>query len=138
DSGVDIEHEDLGDNLWGNEGEIPGNGVDDDGHGYIDDVHGWNLIGGADGEQVNQDTYEVARLVAVCQAGTSPSGLSYTADECRAFESELAEERQETQSLLRQMQQLSTVLSQVETVLEQHLGTDSLTAERVAAIAPDN
>lgn len=138
DSGVDIEHEDLDDNLWVNEGEIPGNGVDDDGNGYVDDVHGWNFIGGPDGQQVDKDTYEVARLVAVCREGAAGSGLSYTADECRDLEAELAHERQETQSLLRQMQQLSTVLSQVETVLEQHLGTDSLTAERVAAIAPDN
>ncbi len=43
DSGVDIEHEDLKDNLWTNEDEIAGNGVDDDNNGYVDDVHGWNL-----------------------------------------------------------------------------------------------
>src|SRR5688500_6803800 len=39
DSDVDIEHEDLKDNLWINEDEIPGNGQDDDKNGYIDDVH---------------------------------------------------------------------------------------------------
>src|SRR5690606_1929996 len=33
DSGVDIEHEDLKDNVWINEGEIPGNGIDDDKNG---------------------------------------------------------------------------------------------------------
>src|SRR5688500_11901304 len=60
DSGVDIEHEDLNDNLWINEDEIAGNGVDDDKNGYIDDVHGWNFIGGKEGN-VDADTYEVTR-----------------------------------------------------------------------------
>ncbi len=63
DSGVDIEHEDLKDNLWVNEGEIAGNGVDDDKNGYIDDVHGWNFIGGKEGN-VDADTYEVTREYA--------------------------------------------------------------------------
>jgi thermitase len=42
DTGVDWRHEDLASNMWINEGEIPGNGIDDDGNGYIDDVYGWN------------------------------------------------------------------------------------------------
>lgn len=62
DSGVDIYHEDLEDNIWTNPGEIPGNNIDDDGNGYVDDVHGWNFIGGPDGKNVGPDTYEVTRL----------------------------------------------------------------------------
>lgn len=62
DSGVDVEHEDLKDNMWINPGEIPGNGIDDDGNGYIDDIHGWNFIGGPNGNNVGPDTYEVTRL----------------------------------------------------------------------------
>ncbi|MEM1122718.1 MAG: S8 family serine peptidase, partial [Bacteroidota bacterium] len=42
DDGVDLAHEDFGNNLWVNRGEIPDNGIDDDNNGYIDDVHGWN------------------------------------------------------------------------------------------------
>ena len=61
DSGVDVEHEDLKDNIWVNPGEIAGNGIDDDKNGYIDDINGWNFIGGPDGN-VNDDTYEVTRL----------------------------------------------------------------------------
>tara|TARA_Y100001935_G_scaffold224416_1_gene200689 strand:- start:98582 stop:100240 length:1659 start_codon:yes stop_codon:yes gene_type:complete len=64
DSGTDIEHEDLKENIWINEDEIPDNGIDDDNNGYIDDIHGWNFIGGKDGEHVNHDTYEVTRLYA--------------------------------------------------------------------------
>ncbi|HRK55211.1 MAG TPA: S8 family peptidase [Cyclobacteriaceae bacterium] len=60
DSGVDIDHEDLRNVIWTNEGEIPDNGIDDDINGYIDDVHGWNFIGGKDGN-VNQDTDEFTR-----------------------------------------------------------------------------
>lgn len=62
DSGTDIEHEDLADNIWINEDEIPGNGIDDDENGYIDDVHGWNFIGGSDGDNVDKDTYELTRV----------------------------------------------------------------------------
>jgi len=44
DTGVDIGHEDLKDNIWTNSGEIPDNGIDDDENGYVDDVHGWNFV----------------------------------------------------------------------------------------------
>ncbi len=44
DTGVDITHPDLVPNLWTNDGEIPGNGIDDDGNGYVDDVHGWDFV----------------------------------------------------------------------------------------------
>ena len=62
DSGVDTLHEDLKDVLWTNPREIPGNGIDDDGNGYIDDVHGWNFLGGKDGRNVKEDSYEGARV----------------------------------------------------------------------------
>ena len=42
DSGVDLDHPDLVDNLWVNSGEIPGDGIDNDGNGVIDDVHGYD------------------------------------------------------------------------------------------------
>ena len=44
DTGVDIKHEDLKANIWVNQNEIPGNGIDDDGNGYIDDVNGINTL----------------------------------------------------------------------------------------------
>lgn len=64
DSGIDIEHEDLKGVIWTNEREIPGNGIDDDKNGYVDDVHGWNFLGGKDGRNVAEDTYEVTREYA--------------------------------------------------------------------------
>ncbi len=62
DSGIDTLHEDLKAVLWTNPGEIPGNGIDDDKNGYIDDVHGWNFLGGKNGDNVNVDSYEGARV----------------------------------------------------------------------------
>lgn len=48
DSGFDIKHPDLKDNIWQNTKEINGTaGVDDDANGYVDDFHGWNFLGDA-------------------------------------------------------------------------------------------
>ena len=44
DTGIDLAHEDLRDNLWVNEGDLTANGVDDDGNGCIDDRHGCRFI----------------------------------------------------------------------------------------------
>ena len=62
DSGIDTAHQDLKPILWKNSKEIPNNGKDDDKNGYIDDVHGWNFIGGKDGRNVKEDSYEAARV----------------------------------------------------------------------------
>jgi len=43
DTGVDINHPDLTENIWINQGEIPGDGIDNDNNGYIDDVYGWDF-----------------------------------------------------------------------------------------------
>lgn len=45
DTGVDITHPDLVDNLWTNTQEADGEtAYDDDGNGIVDDVHGWNFV----------------------------------------------------------------------------------------------
>ncbi|MCX6316935.1 MAG: S8 family peptidase [Bacteroidetes bacterium] len=62
DSGIDTTHEDLKNILWINTKEIPGNGIDDDKNGYVDDIYGWNFLGGRDGNNVDQDSYEAARV----------------------------------------------------------------------------
>ena len=60
DSGVEITHEDLKDNVWVNTKEKK-NGKDSDKNGYIDDINGWNFIGGKDGKNVDADTTEITR-----------------------------------------------------------------------------
>lgn len=42
DNGCQLDHPDLAANIWLNDEEIPGNGIDDDLNGYVDDVNGWN------------------------------------------------------------------------------------------------
>ena len=42
DSGIDLTHPDLQENIWINKDEIPDNGKDDDNNGYIDDQYGWD------------------------------------------------------------------------------------------------
>ena len=44
DTGILVNHDDFKGKLWVNEGEVPGNGVDDDGNGVVDDVNGFDAI----------------------------------------------------------------------------------------------
>lgn len=44
DSGIDINHPDLRNNIWHNKGEVASNGNDDDDNGFIDDYSGWNFV----------------------------------------------------------------------------------------------
>ncbi|MCU0679053.1 MAG: S8 family serine peptidase [Planctomycetes bacterium] len=44
DSGVQIGHPDLKDNIWKNSKEIPDNNIDDDKNGFIDDYYGWDFV----------------------------------------------------------------------------------------------
>jgi len=62
DSGIDLIHPDLIDNIWTNEDEIPFNGIDDDENGVIDDIHGTSFIEEEDdinpyGEPSSYDMY---------------------------------------------------------------------------------
>jgi hypothetical protein len=44
DSGVQISHPDLKNNIWVNKKEIAGNGRDDDKNGFVDDINGWDFV----------------------------------------------------------------------------------------------
>ncbi len=74
DSGFDLDHPDLKDNIWTNEKEANGTpGVDDDENGYVDDIHGWNFLGNA-----KYISYEVAReYKRLKDLGTPPSDSYY-------------------------------------------------------------
>ena len=62
DSGVEVDHPGLINNMWKNPNEIPNNGIDDDKNGYVDDIYGWNFIGGKTAD-VDADNLEVTRVV---------------------------------------------------------------------------
>lgn len=62
DSGVEVDHPGLKNNMWKNPNEVPNNGKDDDKNGYVDDIYGWSFIGGKSGD-VDVDNLEVTRVV---------------------------------------------------------------------------
>ncbi|MBP9748930.1 S8 family serine peptidase [Patescibacteria group bacterium] len=43
DTGVDLDHQDLRNNIWTNPREVL-DGLDNDGNGFPDDVHGWDFV----------------------------------------------------------------------------------------------
>ena len=80
DTGVDYTHKDLADNIWVNEGEIPGNGIDDDGNGYVDDVHGVDFVDG-DSDPMDEHGHgtHVAGIIAMTPGNGGGVGVAYGA-----------------------------------------------------------
>lgn len=84
DTGIDLNHPDLEDNVWINNGEIADNNIDDDDNGYVDDVYGWDFIdidnspvpdvsSGADDDAISHGTV-IAGLIAAM--GNNHEGVS--------------------------------------------------------------
>jgi len=82
DSGIDLTHVDLQNNLWTNPGEIAGNGIDDDSNGYIDDVNGWNFVFSSN--DVWDDNGHGTLVAGVAAAiGGNGAGIVGVCPECR-------------------------------------------------------
>jgi subtilisin family serine protease len=55
DSGIDLDHDDLVDKIWTNQGEVSGDGIDNDGNGLVDDIHGADFVGDNIGDPLTDD-----------------------------------------------------------------------------------
>lgn len=80
DSGYELEHDAFQTNIWVNQDEIAGNGIDDDNNGYIDDVNGWNFLGGANGNIIHENlelTREYRKLKAKYENASPSKSAEY-------------------------------------------------------------
>ena len=79
DTGVDYLHPDLAANMWVNEGEIAGDGIDNDGNGFVDDVHGYNFVSG-NGDPMddhNHGTHVAGTIGAVANNSIGVAGVAW-------------------------------------------------------------
>ena len=143
DSGIDTLHEDIKPILWTNPKEIPGNGIDDDHNGYIDDVHGWNFIGGKDGRNVKQDSYEGARVYYALKSrweGKEVDKAKLSVAEKKEYETFLiAKQKTMGDTNPEQTEMLNNMLGKLltgDSVIKKELGKEEYNATDVKAYFP--
>jgi len=142
DSGIDIDHEDLTAERWTNADEVPGNGVDDDNNGYVDDVHGWNFIGGPNGKNVNQDTYELTRIYVNLQEqfqGVDSAEVAQkNRDQYQRYQ-EITEafrkERRQAQQQLKRVKQAQAAVQRSTEIMKKELETDTLSEASIRSLS---
>ncbi|MCU0447201.1 MAG: S8 family peptidase [Microscillaceae bacterium] len=142
DSGIEIDHEDLKDKIWVNEKEKNGKpGVDDDGNGYIDDINGWDFLGGKDGKDISQDSYEATREYKRLKAKYEDKNMEQIAEADKkefAYYEEVKKHFESKSNRFRQeMPQIKGIydkLQQSKTVLKEHLKKDDFTMDDVKSI----
>jgi len=134
DSGVDTLQPDLKPILWHNPGEIPGNGIDDDHNGYVDDVYGWNFLGGKDGKNVHQDSYEGARVYWSLKEkyeGKNVDTTTMTDAQKEEYKSYLRAKEEVTTAVppaeLLQMEKILPILERGDSVIAKDLGKTEFT-----------
>ncbi len=148
DSGIDTLHEDLKSVLWKNPGEIPGNGIDDDNNGYIDDVYGWNFIGGRDGNNVEKDSYEAARVyhnlkskyegIEIDKAALTPDEL-FEYEMWKRSETEIAGDDTKTNSLeLLFLKRAYNSCVKSDSILRKAMGKEKYTGKELEAFTSDD
>ncbi|MBS6642989.1 MAG: S8 family serine peptidase [Clostridiaceae bacterium] len=80
DTGIDTGHPDLQGSMWVNQGEIPGDGIDNDGNGYIDDVNGWNFYSNNNIIYNGKEDTHGTHAAGTIAAGRNNGGIAGIAD----------------------------------------------------------
>ena len=145
DGGIDADHEDLKENMWVNEDEIAGNGIDDDRNGYTDDIHGWNFIGGPDGKNVHHDTFELTRIYRDLQPKYAEVDTTQLSEEEReeyayfqkirsAYEDRVMEQVTQYENI----RSLEESMAQAKQILGNYYSDSTYTYEELLEFQPEN
>jgi len=139
DSGIDIEHEDLKNEIWTNPNEIAGNGIDDDKNGYVDDIHGWNFLGGNGVEAPEQ--LEITRLVAKMRPKFEGKTIDDVSNEEKAefeqYQKYVKAYKASEAKHIRLLEQFSNITEMFESV-KNYIGKESVNVKDLKAVETED
>lgn len=138
DSGVDTDHEDLKGQIWENEDEIPDNGIDDDNNGYIDDMNGWNFLGNANGDMVNEANLELTRIYreyrdkyGTMKPSLVPEDEKFIYDQFVKARDQYQKDKEQYTQLNNQYKKLLKFYLEIDNTLKKEMNVDELTMDLV-------
>ena len=123
DTGLDIEHKSLSNNIWINKNEKI-NGKDDDENGYIDDINGWNYLGSAYNE-----TRDMTRILRDNRVNNRKYNL---------VEEEIKREIKKSNEQLNILNYYLQILEDSKELLTNYLNDDNLSIQNVNEIETED